>query len=283
MVRRVGRTNEVIMGVPFDHIASSYDSSFTKTPIGQLQRRQVWNYLEKITLELTGLDILELNCGTGEDAVLFSEKGFNIVATDVSEEMLKVTQEKVQQYSMQNKISSQYLDLDSFDDSLFEKKFDLVFSNFGGLNCINPASLQKLLDKLPSILSPQGRFVAVIMPKFCLWESVYFLSKLKFKNAFRRWTKESVDAGLEGAMVKTWYFSPSQLKKWATKFSVVAKKPVGLALPPSYLQQFFSRHKRFLSTLNNLEKKINTWSVLAGMADHYLIDMKLKPGKTSSC
>src|SRR5688572_4981004 len=173
------------MGVPFDHIASSYDSSFTQTPIGQLQRRQVWNHLEKIMTELSGLDILELNCGTGEDAVLFSEKGFNIVATDVSEEMLKVTQEKVQQYSMQHRISSQYLDLDSFDDSLFEKKFDLVFSNFGGLNCITPESFQKLLNKLPGILTPQGRFVAVIMPKFCLWESIYFLLKFQFKNAFR--------------------------------------------------------------------------------------------------
>src|SRR5688572_31548965 len=163
------------MGVPFDHIASSYDSSFTRTPIGQLQRRQVWNYLEKTMLELKRLDILELNCGTGEDAVLFSEKGFNIVATDVSEEMLKITQEKVQQYSMQNRISSQFLDLDSFDDSLFEKKFDLVFSNFGGLNCINPESLQKLLTKLPSILSPEDRFVAVIMPNMSLMEPVYFI------------------------------------------------------------------------------------------------------------
>ena len=84
----VGRINEEIKGVPNDHIASTYDASFTRTPIGQLQRKQVWTYLEKITLELKGLDILELNCGTGEDAVLFSEKGFYIVATDVSEEML---------------------------------------------------------------------------------------------------------------------------------------------------------------------------------------------------
>ena len=121
-MRHVERRKEVTMGVPFDHIASSYDSSFTRTPIGQLQRKQVWNYLEKITTELNGLDILELNCGTGEDAVLFSEKGFNIVATDVSVEMLKVTQEKVQQYSMHHKISSHYLDLDSFDHTLFEKK-----------------------------------------------------------------------------------------------------------------------------------------------------------------
>ena len=278
----MGRTNEVLMGVPFDHIASSYDSSFTRTPIGQLQRRQVWGYLEKIMTELKGLDILELNCGTGEDAVLFSEKGFNIVATDVSEEMLKVTQEKVQQYSMQHKISSHYLDLDSFDDSLFEKKFDLVFSNFGGLNCINPESFKKLLDKLPAILSPEGRFVAVIMPKFCLWETIYFLLRFQFKNAFRRWTKGSVAAELQGMQVKTWYFRPTQVKSWAAKFTAIKKKPIGIALPPSYLQQFFSKHKRFLGILNNLEKKLNTWSSLSGMADHYLIDLKLKPGKGSS-
>lgn len=270
------------MGVPFDHIASSYDASFTRTPIGQLQRKQVWSYLEKITTQLPGLDILELNCGTGEDAVLFSEKGFNIVATDVSEEMLKVTQEKVQQYSMQRKISSHYLDLDTFDDTLFQKKFDLVFSNFGGLNCINPESMQKLFDKIPAVLSPEGRFVAVIMPRFCLWESLYFTCKFQFGNILRRWTKNSVDAGLHGSKVKTWYYSPSQIKSWAAKFSVVRAKPIGFALPPSYLQKFFSKHKTFLGRLDNLEKKLNKWSSLSGMADHYLIDLKLKPGKGSS-
>ena len=179
------------MAAPFDHIASTYDSVFTQSAIGQLQRKQVWQYLEQITPELQGLEILELNCGTGEDAVLFSEKGFNIVATDVSEEMLKVTQQKAHQFSMQNKISSHYLDLDSFDETLFDKKFDLVFSNFGGLNCINPESFRKLLQKLPHILNPKGRFVAVIMPKFCLWESLYFLARFQFKNVFRRWTRTS--------------------------------------------------------------------------------------------
>jgi SAM-dependent methyltransferase len=227
-------------------------------------------------VELKGLDILELNCGTGEDAVLFSEKGFNIVATDVSEEMLKVTQEKVQQYSMQHKISSQYLDLDSFDDSLFEKKFDLVFSNFGGLNCINPQSLKKLLEKLPAILAPGGRFVAVIMPKFCIWESAYFLTKFQIRNAFRRWTSGSVDANLQGVLVKTWYFRPSQVKAWATNFSLVNLRPVGIALPPSFLQSYFSKRRKFLVKLNKLEKKLGSWSSLAGMADHYVIDLKLK-------
>src|SRR5690349_668581 len=219
--------------------------------------------------ELKGLEILELNCGTGEDALLFSEKGFNIVATDVSEEMLKVTMQKASQYSMQNKISSHYLDLDSFDETLFEKKFDLIFSNFGGLNCINPESLQKLLQKIPRILSPGGRFVGVIMPKFCAWETLYFSLKFQFKKAFRRWTTKEVMADLQGAFVKTWYFSPRQLKKWAeSKFKLMAIKPIGIALPPSYLESFFSRKKRLLKGLHGVEKKLNRFGSLSGAADH---------------
>jgi len=265
------------MAAPFDHIASTYDSVFTQSAIGQLQRKQVWRYLEQITPELRGLEILELNCGTGEDAVLFSEKGFNIVATDVSEEMLKVTQQKAHQFSMQNKISSHYLDLDSFDETLFDKKFDLVFSNFGGLNCINPESLKKLLQKLPHILNPKGRFVAVIMPKFCLWESLYFLARFQFKNVFRRWTQDEVLADLHGMFVKTWYFRPSQIKTWSSQnFSMVSRKPVGFALPPSYLEKFFERKKRLLFGLNIMEKKLFNVSLLSGMADHFIIDLKLR-------
>lgn len=118
------------MAVPFDHIASTYNTLLMQTVIGQLQRKRVWRYLEEVTRELNGLEILELTCGTGEDAELFGDRGFNIVATDLSEEMLKVTQQKVQQYSLQHKISSYYIDLDTFDETVFNKKFDLIFSNF---------------------------------------------------------------------------------------------------------------------------------------------------------
>jgi ubiquinone/menaquinone biosynthesis C-methylase UbiE len=201
------------MAVPFDHIATSYDLDFTNSVIGQLQRKRVWRFLEDILPEMDGLEILELNCGTGEDAILFGDRGFNIIATDISEEMLKVTQQKVQQFSLQHKISSHYLDLEAFDETIFNKKFDLIFSNFGGLNCINPEALQKLINKIPSILTPGGRFVAVIMPRYCLWEAFYFLSKFQFKKAFRRWTKNEVPANLNGVSQKTWYYLISEIEQ----------------------------------------------------------------------
>jgi ubiquinone/menaquinone biosynthesis C-methylase UbiE len=265
------------MAAPFDHIAPTYDEVFSRSVIGQLQRKQVWRYLESVTPELRGLEILELNCGTGEDAVLFSEKGFNIVATDVSEEMLKITAQKANQFSMQSRISSQYLDLDSFDETVFTKKFDLIFSNFGGLNCINPESLKKLLRRIPTILTPGGRFIGVVMPRFCFWETCYQLLKFRPRKAFRRFTRKEVMVDLQGTPLKAWYYNPSHVKSWSRdNFSLVDIRPIGFALPPSYLEQYFSRRKRLLLRLNQLERRFEKLSLIAGLADHFLIDLKLK-------
>lgn len=265
------------MALPFDHIASTYDSVLSGSAIGQLQRKQVWRYLEQITPQLPGLEILELNCGTGEDAMLFSEKGFNIVATDVSEEMLKVTIQKANQFSMQSKVSSLYLELDSFDETVFDKKFDLIFANFGGLNCINPESLQMLLRKIPSILAPGGRFIGLVMPKFCLWETCYLLLKFRFKKAFRRFTNKEVIRSFEGAHVKMWHYNPSMVRKWAgKKFKRVATIPIGFALPPAHFEKRFANRKRLLLRLNGIGKKTENISLLSGMADYFLIDLVLK-------
>lgn len=265
------------MSKPFDQIANNYDSNFTYGNIGQLQRKQVWNYMEKVIPELTGLEILELNCGTGEDAIMFSEKGFNIVATDVSTEMLKVTQQKVQQFSMQHRISSQYLDIESFDESSFDKKFNLIFSNFGGLNCISPESLKLLLQKIPSILSPGGRFIAVLMPRFCVWESVYFLIKFRFADVFRRWTSQEVNADIQGTSMKIWYYNPSHLKMAGGRaYKTIATLPIGLALPPSYLEGFFTKRKGLLNFLTSAEGTLNKITFLSSAADHYIIDLQLK-------
>jgi ubiquinone/menaquinone biosynthesis C-methylase UbiE len=265
------------MKAPFDHIAETYDSHFTNSSIGQFQRQVVWRYLEKVIPGLNGLEMLELNCGTGEDAVLFGSRGFNIVATDISREMLRVADKKAKQFSMQHRISSRYLDLESFDETFFEKKFDLVFSNFGGLNCVRPESIKRLLEKIPSILTPGGRLIAVIMPKFCLWENLYFAAKFRFSRAFQRNSNNEVIANLHGEELSIWHYSPDEIKKWSfDKFQCLNTQPVGITLPPSYLETFFTNKKRLLASLNSIERKVSGLSFLSGMSDHFLIDLKLR-------
>jgi ubiquinone/menaquinone biosynthesis C-methylase UbiE len=265
------------MGVPFDHIASVTDSMIAKTITGQLQRKCVWSYIESIMPELNGYEMLEINCGAGDDAILFGEKGLNMIATDIGAEMQKITSSKSERFSMINGITSHYLDLEAFDVTLFDKRFDLVFSNFGTLNATSPESLRILLRKLPLLLNPGGRFIGVVMPRFCAWESCYFLVRFDFKKVFRRFSwrrKETDDINFD---IKTWFYNPAELKKWSKeKFKLIKVKPVGITLPPAHINNFFGFKKKFLVNLGKIEQRIASVSFLANVSDHFVIDLQLK-------
>lgn len=265
------------MTAPFDHIASTYDATFTETVIGKLQRASVWTNLKNILPALSGKEVLELNCGTGEDAVRFARLGFNVVATDIASEMIKEAQRKVDRENLSHVISARLLDLTMLNEEKFTGKFDLVFSNFGGLNCIHPKDFKKIFKQVASVLKPGGHFVAVIMPEFCLWEMFYFMAHIQFRKAFRRLNRNGVAANLSGSTVHTWYYSPRHVKKCAEKcFNILITRPIGIAVPPSYLENFFLNKPSSLQKLSRLEQRLSRKSFFAGMADHYIIDLHLK-------
>jgi len=263
------------MAAPFDHI-DSCNSVLAPTTIGQLQRKIAWNYLARIIPTLDGLEMLELNRGNGDEAALFGPKDFNLLATDISEETLRLTQTTHPGYSLSSRVSTHYLDLDNFDE-VFDKKFDLIFANFGGLNHVPPETIKKLLNWAPGVLTPRGRLVALVMPRFCLWESLSRLATLRVAKAFQRWTDNDSLTDVQGIPTKTWYYHPAQLRLWAQQnFNVITTLPVGIALPPRYLESFFATKKRLLMLFNALEQRLTNASILAPFADNYIIDLQVK-------
>src|ERR1700688_4355612 len=72
----------------FDGVADSYDEVFTYSTIGRAQRRTVWDKL--LVAFPPGRHILELNCGTGEDARYLVQRGRSVVACDASRSMIQV-------------------------------------------------------------------------------------------------------------------------------------------------------------------------------------------------
>ncbi|MEO5570400.1 MAG: class I SAM-dependent methyltransferase [Bacteroidia bacterium] len=256
---------EEILTSAFDSAALSYDTDFTFSNMGILQRKRVYYFLEKIlSKESKRLEILEINCGTGEDARWFAEKGHSVIATDASEKMIDMATHKKQELF-------EVCSYDKLIKKYSNKKFDLIFSNFGGLNCINEVQLKKLSADLFSLLKPGGKFVAVLMGKKCLWEQIYFILKLNFKKAFRRLSSTGVDAVIGDQIQKTFYYSPAEFANlYAKEFKTIMKKPVGFVLPPSYLESFF-KNKTWLLQLLNLKEKVFPFSFLSNFADHYFI------------
>src|SRR4051812_44973039 len=65
----------------------------------QRVREHILGYLKP------GSTMLELNCGSGEDAVFFAQQGFSVHATDISGGMLDVMKEKIRNRSVNQKIN----------------------------------------------------------------------------------------------------------------------------------------------------------------------------------
>lgn len=286
----------------FDTIAKDYDQSFTDTAVGRLLRKRVWAVLRDWGIgglgdsehgtpnppihQSTNPQALELNCGTGEDAIWLAKRGWQVLATDVSPEMVAEARAKAVVHLAEScKLSESsaggerlkfqvcsFAEISRFTD----RQFDLVFSNFGGLNCVSPEDLQKLSLDLQKLIAPGGLFIAVVMSRFCWQETLYFLLKGKPREAFRRWSRTPMNARLdEKTTVPTWYFSPKELQNlFQIKGQRLKAKcrvhPVGFWLPPSYLNSFFEKHPRLLRLLNFLEKNFSP-SWVAPAADHFLI------------
>lgn len=252
----------------FDHIALSYDEGFSNTLIGKAQRQLVWDILDKYYATFNNVNVLELNCGTGVDALKMAEKGASVLATDISPEMIQVTAKRTKHFP---KVTTQVLDITEL--SISNRKFDLVFSNFGGLNCLSEKALQQFTSTIGTLIKPGGRLIMVIMPRNTLWEILYFMAKGLPKKAFRRMNKQGVNVSIAGNDVKTFYHNPSSLKIF-NNFQVESISPVGLFVPPSYLENRYTKKPEMIDRYYQKDRQKFNARWLAKFADHYCIVMK---------
>lgn len=91
--------------------------------------------------------LLEIGAGPGRDSKFFMDQGLEVVATDLSSEMVKLCKDKgIRAYELE------------FDDlERINEKFDAVWA----LNCllhVEKKKLPNILDKIKSVLKPSGVF-----------------------------------------------------------------------------------------------------------------------------
>ncbi|MEZ4854002.1 class I SAM-dependent methyltransferase, partial [Flavobacterium sp.] len=134
------------MKASFDAEAIHYDTNFTHTTIGKAQRNLVYFHIKK-HLEKP-LRILEINCGTGEDAIWFAKQNHHVIATDISENMIVQAKNKREYKNLA------FLQFDCLEihQTFGQNEFNFLFSNFGGLNCLSKEELLSFFENIGSIL-----------------------------------------------------------------------------------------------------------------------------------
>ena len=166
----------------FDQVATEYDRTFTGTPLARLLREAVWSRLAGHVRP--GARVLEIGCGTGEDAIWLAQRGARVVATDASPAMLEVTRQKARHAGVSDRIETFVLDASSPLPRLAGEGsgVGVGLSNFGALNCV--ADLRPIARALATWILPGGCLLLVFMNRWCAWEIAWHLLRLSRASPF---------------------------------------------------------------------------------------------------
>jgi ubiquinone/menaquinone biosynthesis C-methylase UbiE len=120
-----------------------------------------------------GKRVLEIGCGIGTDAVNFARHGALYTGIELSRESLKMAKERFEVFDLKGEFVEG--DIESLDLSVFQEKFDLIYS-FGVLH--HTPSLEKALTQIRRLCDSKTRFKVMVYAK-------------------NSWKQKMIDAGLD--------------------------------------------------------------------------------------
>ena len=254
----------------FDRAAASYDETFEALPGTARVRRIVHTLL--LRHFHPGDTILELNAGTGTDAVHLASRGIRVHATDASPAMIREMQRKVNAHGFGNLVTTQLLAFDGVA-SLKGHLYDGVLSDMGGLNCLQ--DMVPLLQTLKDLVRPGGYLVLCFMPDCSLWDTFAFGLRGDWRNARRRRNPNGCLASVEGAAVRTYYHSPRKVVRACLPGLVhVSTTGLNFFTPPPSSVGAYTKLRPVLPLLERLEDLFAPYPPFNAMGDHTVVVLR---------
>jgi ubiquinone/menaquinone biosynthesis C-methylase UbiE len=257
----------------FSRTAEKYDAFAEDHPHLTRMREKVYAHLDRFLPP--GASILELNAGSGADAVALAARGYRVHATDIAPGMLGRARDKVRRLGLDGQVTVQecsFLDLEVVQGG----PFDAVFSDLGGLNCI--PDLTPVIRGLPGVLRPGGLVTWVLMPRICLWELATVFTG-QGRLAFRRLERGGTRAHLEGLYFQIYYFDPAGVVEWfGPDFECLGIEGLSVLTPTAESKNLAKRHPHIYRALCWLDDRLAPRRPWRGWGDFFIATFRLVPG-----
>jgi ubiquinone/menaquinone biosynthesis C-methylase UbiE len=251
----------------FDQMAAEYDDVFTRSMIGRAQRDAVWSILTRNFQ--SGDHVLELNCGTGEDALFLARNGISVTACDASKQMVQIASNRLRREAPDAPIRFNHLSTERLSELQPATMFDGAFSNFSGLNCV--PNLKQTAEELATLLPPNAPLLVCLSTRVCVWEVIWFLLHGKFRKAFRRCSGRATARVGEFA-VDVYYPTVRKLQQlFAPSFVMRSCIGVGVTVPPSYVESWIRSYPKLLRLLRAIDRVVAPWPGFRVVGDHMLL------------
>jgi len=236
--------------------ADKYERVFTGTAIGRMWRDSVWHWLDMAFHSESR--ILELNCGTGIDAIHLARRGVLVLGCDISPRMIELARDNARMARLEHRINFcvlpsedlALLNAHAFAGTVSVASFDGGFSNFSGLNCVD--DLAAVRRNLATHLRLGAPLLLCMLGRINLWGRLRHLIRGNFVDAFR--STADIVAAQGSELVKVKYPSCREIEMlFAPEFELRRWKGVGVAIPPAYMEGWVMRMPGLARILNGIE------------------------------
>lgn len=250
----------------YDKKAFSYDAVLEKGFISGMVRHAI---RRKLTERFPpGSHLLDIGCGTGDDAVYLAKLGYKVTAIDVSAGMLDIAAKKVKINAVDKLV--QFMQLDAEDICTLGKGvFDGAYSDFNALNHIN--SLRNFSHSLSEVLKPGADFYGVMLGRLSVSEVFSYMLMLRPRVSVQKLFSRGKDFP---SYIKLCF--PSRVRKiFAENFKLTGIRGFGLFVPPD---QFYNDKKflKFFSGAARIETFFTGVWPFYNFCDHYLLEFRKK-------
>ena len=264
----------------FDAIAVDYDRFYGA------EGNQAMGWLRGENLALLeaafspGSSLLEIGCGTGEEALHLARAGYRITATDVSPQMVAITRRKALAAGLGERITTQTRPAGQIQDLAAPASFDGAYASFGSLNC--EPDLPGLAAALDTQLKPGAPFVCSVMARISPFEITWYMAHLRPRMALRRLRPGWQQAALAGlgadhsrVEVPVCYLSTGEVAAaFAPFFTIRRSIGLGLFIPPPYLDRIFRRRRPLWGRIATIERRLRHRRPWRGMGDHIALEFR---------
>jgi len=258
----------------FSRTAEKYDAFAENHPHLTRLRERVYSHVTRFIPR--GSRILELNAGTGTDAIQLAQRGYFVHATEIAPGMLNRLRDKVRNLNLQDRVMAEERSFLSVAGTP-GAPFDAIFSDLGGLNCV--PDLSPIIRQLPEVLGAGGLVTWVLMSHVCLWEMAE-LFRGNFKLAFRRLSRNGVRSTLEGLHFNVYYFSPRQvIALFGEDYDLLALEGLSVITPTAESKTFAKRFPRLYRLLSRLDDELSPHWPWQEWGDFYILSLRYNPRK----
>lgn len=244
----------------YDFIATTYDEVEGGNVVGRRLRDRIQRTLAATFTP--GQRVLEIGCGTGIEALALARRGIEVVATDISPEMIAEVRRKAERDGMKNLVAYRLAahELERLLDAYGTFGFDGAFSHGGVLN-MDP-NLAAVAEGVADLVRPHGPFVCTLVNQASLFETAFYTFVLKPRKAFRRLGNVvpipiTRHVSHRNYVIPARFYSPGEFARiFQPYFRLLRLAGLGILLPPWNLSDYVERLDAIARAATFLEDRL---------------------------